>query len=217
MDRIMNAVIGITLLLLVGACSSADVSGDESFRKSGDMMFRNEGYGTQNITVNIKGSSDKKTGTSQVTDNDPTNKPAEKIDVGLDEAKEVLLEKTATGVDIAKQVLGKEPVKSTKQPAGEPENAQKKQVESAIEYETKYHHTTTGSSDGGKSLVLCPGQVIKFDKCTSGGVNIPFHGHDTGRVVYWNMSKEPEGDILCEKDGRVYKYRADKTIVYGDC
>ena len=90
-------------------------------------------------------------------------------------------------------------------------------VPEAGSYETRFHHTTTGSSDGGKSLVLCPGQVMNFERCESDGVSIPFHGYDTGRVIYWNMTKVPKGDINCVKDGKGYKYRADRTLVYGDC
>lgn len=90
-------------------------------------------------------------------------------------------------------------------------------VPEATSYTSRFHHTTTGSSDGGKSLVLCPGQVMNFDKCEADGVSIPFHGYDTGRVIYWNMTRVPRGDINCVKDGKSYKYRADKTLVYGDC
>jgi len=102
----------------------------------------------------------------------------------------------------------------TPQVAAEPKE---ESVPEATGYESRFHHTTTGSSDGGKSLVLCPGQVMDFEKCTSDGVSIPFHGYDTGRVIYWNMTKVPKGDIDCVKDGKSYKYRADSVLVYGDC
>lgn len=85
------------------------------------------------------------------------------------------------------------------------------------EYETYFHHTTTGSIDGGKSLVLCPGQNIRFDRCVTGNTVIPFHGYDKGRISYWNMRQEPRGDIVCTRDGVEHNYRADATIVYGDC
>ena len=85
------------------------------------------------------------------------------------------------------------------------------------EYQTRYHHTTTASSDGGKSLVLCPGQVIKFDRCESSGVNIPKHQDDKDRETYWNMFKSPKGDIVCTKDGKTYRYKAVKQIDYGSC
>jgi len=90
-------------------------------------------------------------------------------------------------------------------------------TKAATSYETKFHHTTTGSSDGGKSLVLCPGQSIGFEKCTVGSVKIPRHSSDGGRETYWNMKEKPVGDIVCVKKGKSYKYKADKTIVYGKC
>jgi hypothetical protein len=85
------------------------------------------------------------------------------------------------------------------------------------EYETRFHHTTTGSSDGGKSLVLCPGQRMDFEKCTAGGKHIPYHGYDKRRVSYWNMREKPAGDIVCVKNGRSYRYKANKTVVRGVC
>lgn len=117
-------------------------------------------------------------------------------------------ETTVTNVSTVTTTTGTPPV------AAEPEV---ESIPEATSYESRFHHTTTGSSDGGKSLVLCPGQVMGFEKCTSDGVSIPFHGYDTGRVIYWNMTKVPKGDINCVKDGKSYKYRADKVLVYGDC
>ena len=87
----------------------------------------------------------------------------------------------------------------------------------ATEYESKFHHTSTGSSDGGKSLVLCPGQVMNFDKCSVGNVDIPYHGTDKGRQSYWNMSEEPRGDIVCVKNGKSYRYKANSVMVNGSC
>lgn len=89
--------------------------------------------------------------------------------------------------------------------------------EGTLDYETRFHHTATGSSDGGKSLVLCPGQNMGFDSCKVGDVTIPKHSDDEGRETYWNMSAEPAGDIVCKKGGDTYKYPADSTIVMGDC
>ncbi|MBT8346995.1 MAG: hypothetical protein KJO28_11925 [Desulfofustis sp.] len=80
-----------------------------------------------------------------------------------------------------------------------------------------FHHTTTASSDGGKSLVMCPGHVPNFDKCSVGDTDIPFHGYDNGRVIYWNMFDEPRGDIICVKNGKRYRYKANSTVVYGNC
>ncbi len=87
----------------------------------------------------------------------------------------------------------------------------------ATGYASEFHHTTTASSDGGKSLVMCPGHVPNFDRCSVGDVDIPYHGYDKGRVSYWNMEEEPRGDIICVKNGKSYRYRADSTIVYGSC
>ena len=87
----------------------------------------------------------------------------------------------------------------------------------ATRYASKFHHTTTGSSDGGKSLVLCPGQIMNFDRCSVGDVDIPYHGSDDGRVVYWNIREEPRGDIVCVKNGKSYKYKANSVMVNGSC
>lgn len=84
-------------------------------------------------------------------------------------------------------------------------------------YESKFHHTTTGSSDGGKSLVLCPRQSMNFSSCKTGKVKIPRHDSDKGRETYWNMKQEPVGDIICVKNGKSYKYKANKKVLYGKC
>ena len=84
-------------------------------------------------------------------------------------------------------------------------------------YESRFHHTTTASSDGGKSLVLCPGQRIGFDRCESNGVEIPRHSDDHNRETYWNMFEEPRGDIICVKDGKRYRYKANAKVLFGDC
>ena len=84
-------------------------------------------------------------------------------------------------------------------------------------YESRFHHTTTASSDGGKSLVLCPGQRIGFDRCESNGVDIPRHSDDHNRETYWNMFEEPRGDIVCVKDGKSYRYKANAPVLFGDC
>ena len=90
-------------------------------------------------------------------------------------------------------------------------------VPEATGYSSRFHHTATGSSDGGKSLVLCPGQVMNFDECSVGSVDIPYHGSDNGRVIYWNMFEEPAGDIVCVKNGKSYKYKANSMMVDGSC
>jgi hypothetical protein len=109
-------------------------------------------------------------------------------------------------------VVAKAEVVKTPSPAPAPAP-----VPRSTSYETRFHHTTTGSSDGGKSLVLCPGQVMNFNKCSVGNVIIPEHGRDNGRVIYWNMYEVPSGDIICVKNGKAYKYKANKTVLYGDC
>lgn len=98
-----------------------------------------------------------------------------------------------------------------------PEQTEVKADQQERKYETRFHHTATGSKDGGKSLVLCPGQKMKFTSCSSGGTAIPFHGYDHGRETYWNMGKEPKGDIVCKKGDKTYRFKADKTFVYGQC
>ena len=87
----------------------------------------------------------------------------------------------------------------------------------ATRYASKFHHTSTGSSDGGKSLVLCPGQRMNFDRCSVGDVDIPYHGLDDGRVIYWNIREEPRGNIVCVKNGKSYKYKANSVMVNGSC
>jgi hypothetical protein len=88
-------------------------------------------------------------------------------------------------------------------------------------YETRFHHTQTGGPDGGKSMVMCPGQRMEFDRCTSDGVTIPFHGFDEGRELYWNMGAEPKGDITCTKGDKTYVYPAStpdaRGFVWGKC
>lgn len=222
MKNILYTVMGIALLLNLGACSSADVTGDEHLRKYGDTTFKNTGGGTQTITVNITGSSETLIDKEQITDNDPANETTPKLDLALEDAKGVATKNLAGGIVGGASKLLTLPgtadeTAPTNSAEKEPEKETGEDASAETDYETKFHHTTTGSSDGGKSLVLCPGQDIKFDSCSAGGVDIPFHGHDTGRIVYYNVSKEPEGDIVCKKGDRVYKYRADKTIVYGDC
>jgi len=219
MKKTLNAGFVIFLLVFICACSSADVSGDETLRKYGDTKFTNEGSGTQNITVNIKGSSETTTDTDQTTDNDPANETSPNLAAGSEGATVLASDEgLVKGVtNTAKRMRDYSKKESEKQPATNTEIVPQKQPVETTIYETKFHHTTTGSSDGGKSVVLCPGQTIDFDKCSASGVDIPFHGYDTGRIIYWNMKQVPAGDIICTKGGKTYRYRADKTIVYGDC
>ena len=102
----------------------------------------------------------------------------------------------------------------------EPEVAEKKEVveeQETTEYATRFHHTQTGGVDGGKSLVLCPGQRMNFTECSAGSTTIPFHGFDEGRELYWNMKRVPSGDVVCKKNGKSYRYKADQTFVFGQC
>ncbi len=118
-----------------------------------------------------------------------------------------------------KEVAVVEPeVQTEPEPVVQTEPEPEVEVEPEVsKYETEFHHTSTGSSDGGKSLVLCPGQNIMFDSCSVGSVSIPYHGKDDGRLSYWNMREEPRGDIVCEKDGKTYRFKADSMQVYGSC
>ncbi len=88
-------------------------------------------------------------------------------------------------------------------------------------YEIRFHHTTFDpghTKDGGKSLVLCPGDDRKDLKCAVGDVPIRFHGISEERASYWNMTESPTGDISCvDGGGKTYKYKSDKTINYGSC
>ena len=106
---------------------------------------------------------------------------------------------------------------ATEEAAAESEATEEAGAESEATSASEFHHTTTASSDGGKSLVMCPGHVPDFDKCSVGDTDIPFHGYDNGRVIYWNMFEEPRGDIICIEDGKSYRYRADSMVVYGSC
>lgn len=62
------------VLVMVSACSTADVTGDINKRAYGDTVFKNDGNGTQTITVNVYGSSTQETATKITTDNDPANR-----------------------------------------------------------------------------------------------------------------------------------------------
>jgi hypothetical protein len=103
------------------------------------------------------------------------------------------------------------------EPEEEPEEEKQVEKQESTEYATRFHHTTTGGVDGGKSLVLCPGQRMNYSDCSVGSTSIPFHGFDEGREIYWNMKRVPSGDIVCTKNGKSYRYRANGTFVSGQC
>ena len=118
--------------------------------------------------------------------------------------------------------VAKEPVAAPEAPAApaEPVSPSEPNTEE-LTYETKFHHTQTNGPDPGKSLVMCPGQRMDFDRCSVGGVVIPRHADGDGRETYWNMKEEPEGDIVCTKGDKKYLYPATITdsrgFVWGDC
>ena len=85
------------------------------------------------------------------------------------------------------------------------------------DYYQRYHHTTSGSVDGGTSIVLCPGQAKIFDTCSVNGVNIPYVGKDEGRYAWWNMRQVLKGDMICTGNGKTYKFIADLPFRAGFC
>ncbi len=98
------------------------------------------------------------------------------------------------------------------------------EVEEEVEVEEEYiehefHHTQTNGPDGGQSLVMCPGETEKFDRCECNGVAIPYHGKDKGRLSYWNMfSSGGSGYIVCKKGSKKYRFKTvDKKIIKGSC
>jgi len=84
----------------------------------------------------------------------------------------------------------------------------------------QFHHTQTDGPDGGQSLVLCPGDGTRFDSCSAGSTNIPFHGYDNGRISYWNMSSFSVQPIVCTLDGSSYSFpitTSNRGLYYGSC
>ncbi len=79
---------------------------------------------------------------------------------------------------------------------------------------TKYHHTQWNHpKDGGKSLVLCPGEKKLFSRCWVGTVSIPYHDNGAPRHSWWNMKQAPAGDINClDKDGKYHVFKSSNTI-----
>lgn len=112
-------------------------------------------------------------------------------------------------------VKPEEPVEETTEPDDIPPATK------PLTHEIRFHHTQTSGPDKGKSLVLCPGQRMGFTVCTSDGIDIPRHSDGDGRETYWNMNREPVGDIVCVKDGKSYLYPAtkvdDRGFVWGKC
>ena len=82
-----------------------------------------------------------------------------------------------------------------------------------------FHHTQTDGPDGGQSLVMCPGETEKFDRCECNGVAIRYHGLDNGRLTYWSMFKSGgSGYIVCKKGSRKYRFKTEKgKIINGSC
>ncbi len=97
---------------------------------------------------------------------------------------------------------------------------EKPEEEETEEYtDHEFHHTNTDTRDGGQSLVMCPGETEKFDRCECNGVAIPYHGLDKGRLAYWSMfSSGGSGYIICKKGDKKYRFKTiDKKIVKGSC
>ncbi len=59
---------------------------------------------------------------------------------------------------------------------------------------------------GGQALMMCLDNDIKFDSCSAGEIDIPYHGTDKSRLTYWNESKYSDNPITCKKDGKSYIY-----------
>lgn len=102
-------------------------------------------------------------------------------------------------------------------PKTKPTVKPKEPVKVIVTGSDRHHHTTWASSDKGKSIVLCPGDSTQFDECHVGSVDIPFHGYDTERKIWWNMWEEPAGDIECTLGDTKYTFKSDQAVNYGNC
>jgi hypothetical protein len=82
-----------------------------------------------------------------------------------------------------------------------------------------FHHTQlNGATDGGVSLVLCPGDDNRGFKCSQGDINVPYHGTDKVRVAYWNMRESGTGAIVCIDGDKTYSFKTVNTEVHkGKC
>jgi hypothetical protein len=115
------------------------------------------------------------------------------------------------------------PVKPEPVPEVPPVKPEVPPVKPEVITNPRFHHTQTNGPDGGKSLVLCPGdERMNFVRCECNGVVIPRHKDGDGRETYWNMRQAPIGDIVCEtRDGKKYVYPATKVdprgFVWGPC
>ena len=124
---------------------------------------------------------------------------------------------TSTETTVIEAVPSKKPVNPGVTLGGEPIIVPESgEVESWV-YETKFDHTQTAGSDGGKSLVMCPDETRIFDSCSADGVDVPYHGRDEGRITYWNMTEEPAGEITCTLGDEKFRYPAGSNMVYGEC
>ncbi len=83
--------------------------------------------------------------------------------------------------------------------------------------EMEHSHTQTNGTDGGQSLVMCSGVTEVFEKCSAGGVDIPYHGLDEGRIAYWNMSEYSYDSIVCQLNGTSYTFPVGEGVLKGNC
>ena len=229
MESIKFLLLVSSAFLLTG-CLGADSSqtGDTTTKRYDiEMVVTNSGDGKVDVTLplNVTAATDT---TSRQTAEGNTATSTRKAAVGWNGGTGALAEEQAVMEGFASlfqqwQDNRKEGSDNTSTAAKRPtENGQPKEIvpgvitEPELIYETRFHHTTEGSSDGGKSLVLCPRQKMGFDKCTVGDINLPRHDDD-GREGYWNMTEVPAGDIVCTKDGKSYRYKSGKKMLEGKC
>ncbi len=229
MKKIITVGCGIIVMYLLSACSTADTNGSS---KEIDTKTQITISNNHTVYFSVPLSTTSEYSGSQTTDNDPSTSVDPNLAVGLngstaslaDEGSKLLMEGIESIFEAKMQEAAVTPTTPAPTPVvpnpvtTDPVDPDPVTTDPVTgEYETKYHHTTTASSDGGKSLVMCPGQVMSFESCTCDGVSIPYHGYDTGREIYWNMAAEPVGDIVCLKGGVTYRYKAVDDVDYGDC
>ena len=92
-----------------------------------------------------------------------------------------------------------------------------------IVWETYYHHTHLNGSDGGVSLVLCPGDSRRLTNVRCGNISIPQHGPhmngDKGRTAYWKRRvTAPDTYITAEYEGRTLYFKTrNYSVLDGSC
>jgi len=235
----------ILLLMLAGiltSCADSGTRGDSAERAYKDLVTINNNHGTIRMEVALTAASDYESATKQDTRNAASVSPRTSASLYggsaamASDGAELVFEKMESAFE-AWQDFRKEnsdnPVtdNSTVQPRDMQQFADTLtdsdktftgDIPTESVYETRFHHTTSslpgdGYPDDGKSLVMCPGQRMNFDKCTTNLVTIPKHSDDEDREHYWLMGKTPVGDIVCTKGDKTYRYRADSVFVEGQC